>query len=64
MALAGGLGLTWLRTISRTRLTPVRAALMGGAGITAMEYAIGRRFNRRHQIWDYRRAPRAQRREG
>ena len=32
-------------------------ALLGGLMITGMEYAFGLAFNRRHQIWDYRRMP-------
>ena len=32
-------------------------ALAGGMMITGVEYALGLAFNRRHQIWDYRRMP-------
>ena len=32
-------------------------ALLGGLMITGVEYAFGLIFNRRHQIWDYRRMP-------
>ena len=32
-------------------------ALMGGLAITGIEYGIGRIWNRRYRIWDYRRMP-------
>ena len=32
-------------------------ALLGGLGITGIEYVIGRIFNRRYRVWDYRRMP-------
>ena len=56
MALAGGLALCGLRVIHRREKgRPLwRRALLGGALITGVEYAIGRCLNRRYQIWDYR----------
>ena len=50
MALAGGVSLSMLRGLWQQ-------ALLGGLMITGMEYAFGLAFNRRHQIWDYRRMP-------
>lgn len=59
MALAGGASLWLLRGISRTQKgrSIWQQALMGGLAITGVEYACGLIFNRRHQIWDYRKAP-------
>ncbi len=59
MALAGGMAAVALRRISgRHRRRPLwRQALRGGLAITGIEYAIGRLFNRRHRIWDYRKMP-------
>lgn len=57
MALAGGFSLMWLRVVSKSKSPLARKALRGGAGITAIEYHIGKRLNRRHQVWDYRGMP-------
>ena len=59
MALAGGVSLAVLRGVSRMQKgRPLwQQALLGGLMITGMEYAFGLAFNRRHQIWDYRRMP-------
>lgn len=59
MALAGGVSLAGLKALCPLTLHwPLwKAGLLGSAGITLLEYRLGRRFNRRHQIWDYRRMP-------
>ena len=59
MALAGGVSLSMLRGLSRVQKSrPLwQQALLGGRMITGMEYAFGLAFNRRQQIWDYRRMP-------
>lgn len=59
MALAGGASLAMLRSLSRMQKgRPLwQQALLGGLMITGVEYAFGLVFNRRHQIWDYRRMP-------
>lgn len=59
MALAGGMGLCWLKWVNRRMANrPLfAAALAGGAGITAMEYGLGRLFNRKYTVWDYRKQP-------
>lgn len=57
MGLAGGAAMVLIRRISRTRLRPAAGALLCGAGITAIEYACGRIWNRDFAIWDYRRMP-------
>ena len=59
MALAGGVGLALLRTVSDMQKgRPLwRQALLGGLMITGVEYAFGLVFNRDHRIWDYRRMP-------
>lgn len=57
MALAGGISAVILRRISKTDRPLWQQALLGGLMITGIEYAIGRVFNRRHHIWDYRHMP-------
>ena len=59
MALAGGVSMKLLSILHRTQKgRPLwQNALLGGLMITGVEYAIGRRLNRRYQIWDYRRTP-------
>ena len=59
MALAGGMALKGLHLLHRTQKgRPLwQHALLGGLMITGVEYAFGRMFNRRYQIWDYRRTP-------
>ena len=57
MALAGGLACMALRRISKTDRPIGQLALLGGLMITGIEYGIGKGFNRRYQIWDYRRVP-------
>ena len=57
MALAGGLSSMLLRRIGKTDRPLWQQALLGGLMITGVEYAIGRIFNRRYQIWDYRKMP-------
>lgn len=54
MALAGGLGCVALNQMNRCKLPFAAKALLGGCAITAIEYGIGRVFNRRYQVWDYR----------
>ncbi|MBQ2953118.1 MAG: hypothetical protein IJE07_06130 [Clostridia bacterium] len=57
MALAGGMSMLLIRRASRMRGGLMPRAMLCGAGITAIEYLIGRRWNRTHRIWDYRRQP-------
>ena len=59
MALAGGISLKLLHILHRTQKgRPIwQQALLGGLMITGVEYAIGRVFNRRYRVWDYRRTP-------
>ena len=57
MALAGGLSAAALGRISKTDRPWWQQALLGGLTITGIEYAMGLIFNRRYQIWDYRRMP-------
>lgn len=56
MALAGGLAACLVRRVDmRMRNAPVWAgALICGLGVTAIEYAVGACWNRRHKVWDYR----------
>lgn len=55
MAAAGGAGLCLLNRLSRSMAgRPMwQKSLVGGAAITALEYAAGGLCNRRHQVWDY-----------
>ena len=59
MSLAGGLSALWLRRVARVHQgRPLwQQALLGGLGITGIEYAFGKAFNRRFRIWNYRRTP-------
>lgn len=57
MALAGGMSAAALRHISKTDRPFWQQALLGGLMITGIEYAIGKVFNRRYRIWDYRHTP-------
>ena len=59
MALAGGMAMAAIRRIDRMcKGRPLwQRALLGGLAITGVEYAFGRVFNRRYQIWDYRKTP-------
>lgn len=57
MALAGGAAMLLIRRVQRIRATLPLRALLCGAGITAIEYAIGQAWNSTHRIWDYRRQP-------
>ena len=57
MALAGGTATVVLRQISKTDRPLWQQALLGGLAITGIEYAVGKAFNRRYHIWDYRKTP-------
>lgn len=57
MALAGGLSTLLIRRLHRTPLRHTTQAALCGTGITAIEYACGRIWNRDFQVWDYRRMP-------
>lgn len=59
MSVAGGMGVMLLRRVrAKHKSRPLwQQALLGGLSITAIEYVIGRGFNRHHRIWDYRRMP-------
>ena len=59
MALAGGVSLALLTRLAHAQQgRPLwQQALLGGLVITGVEYAFGMAFNRRYQIWDYRRTP-------
>ena len=57
MALAGGLSMLLIHRLRRSSMRPVTKAILCGAGITAIEYACGRVWNRDYRVWDYRRVP-------
>lgn len=59
MALAGGASMAALKRLDAAcKSRPLwQRALLGGLAITGIEYACGRLFNRKYQIWDYRSAP-------
>lgn len=54
MALAGGLSAMLIGHMGRMRMWLPFRAMLCGAGITAIEYAIGCLWNRRYSVWDYR----------
>lgn len=57
MALCGAVCCAALcRIADGPRPLPLRA-LQGACAVTAIEYAAGMLFNRRHRIWDYRKLP-------
>lgn len=57
MALAGGASTLLIRRVSRMRQCLAVRSMLCGAGITAIEYACGRVWNRDFRVWDYRRTP-------
>lgn len=57
MALAGGMAMSVLQKINQKDRPLWQRSLLGGLMITGLEYAFGRVFNRRYQIWDYRHTP-------
>lgn len=57
MALAGGMSAALIHRIGQTSLHPLSKVLLCGMGITAIEAGCGLVWNRRHQVWDYRRLP-------
>lgn len=57
MSLAGGLSTAALGRMAKKDRPLWRQSLMGGLMITGIEYGLGRVFNRRYQIWDYRKTP-------
>lgn len=54
MGLAGGMGCAAICRCARGRGGLLSRALKSACAVTAIEYAVGRFFNRRHHIWDYR----------
>lgn len=57
MSLAGGAGAMLIGRISRMKARLPVKALLCGLGITAVEALCGSIWNRKHQVWDYRRVP-------
>lgn len=57
MAVAGGCASLLISRLSKTRIRPAAKAALGGIGVTAIEFACGLVWNRRWQVWDYRRTP-------
>ena len=57
MALAGGLSTMLLRYISQLPCGIGTKGILGGIGITGIEYACGQIWNRNYQVWDYRHIP-------
>ena len=57
MVLAGGMSVALIHRIGQTNMPPLGKALACGIGITAIEAGCGLMWNRRHQVWDYRRLP-------
>ena len=57
MALAGGLSVMLMDGLSRLSAKTLPLAMISGLGVTAVEYACGKVWNRDYRIWDYRRMP-------
>ena len=57
MFLAGGGCFLLLGALHRSRLPLPLQALVGAAGITAVELITGLAVNRRYEVWDYRQVP-------
>lgn len=57
MAVAGGCCAELLHCASKRKGSLCLKAALCGLGITGIEAACGLVWNRRHQVWDYRRLP-------
>lgn len=57
MFLLGGGCFLYLGRLRKLRLPLPLKMLLGGAGITAGELAVGSLVNREYKVWDYRRLP-------
>lgn len=57
MAMAGGLSTLLMHRVGKAPLSLPTKALLCAAGITGIEAGCGVIWNRRHQVWDYRRVP-------
>lgn len=57
MSLAGGCAMIVADRLRRMRISPVTRAFLFGAAVTGIEAACGCIWNRRRQVWDYRRVP-------
>jgi len=55
MALAGGLGMLILDAADTKLCQKAIKYMVGCAGLSALELAVGCLFNRKYAIWDYRR---------
>ncbi|MBQ8556248.1 MAG: hypothetical protein IJ438_10320 [Clostridia bacterium] len=57
MAIAGGASTLLIRHLSRLPIGRGKRAILCGLGITGIEYACGRLWNRSYRVWDYRSMP-------
>ena len=57
MALAGGLSTMLIHHMGKTTFSLPAKSCLCGLGITAIEAGCGLVWNRKHQVWDYRRMP-------
>lgn len=57
MGIAGGLSTLLIAQVRRLQRGLLLRSVLCGAGITAIEYACGRVWNRDFRVWDYRRMP-------
>jgi len=57
MALAGGLSVMLMDGLARCPGKIWPKSIAAGLGVTAIEYACGKVWNRDYQVWDYRHMP-------
>ena len=57
MALAGGLSVMLMEVLARLPGKTLPKAIASGLGVTAIEYACGKVWNRDYRVWDYRKMP-------
>lgn len=57
MSVAGGMSMLLIGRIRKLPLSFPARTLLCGLGITGVECMCGRIWNRRYQVWDYRRMP-------
>lgn len=57
MAIAGGFSMLLIDRIRKTKMNLPLKSVVCGLGITGIEYLCGLIWNRRYQVWDYRKVP-------
>ena len=57
MSIAGGLSCLLISKMQKLPITRATRSIVCGMAITALEYTFGQIWNRRYQVWDYRKLP-------